>query len=176
MTKEQKVTLVQELTENLKEYPFFYVTDTEGMNVAQVNKLRRAAYEAKIPMKVVKNSLIKKALENIEGDFTTAYSALKRQSAIFFSTEANFKDVANLIKDFRKSSDKPTLKVACIDSTMFVGDDQIDTLTKLKSKKDLVGEIVGLLQSPMSNVMGALKSGNNILAGVLQTLSEKESN
>ncbi|MFN0203807.1 MAG: 50S ribosomal protein L10 [Bacteroidia bacterium] len=174
MTKEEKVQLVQELVGQFQQYPNFYVTDTEGMNVAQVNKLRRAAFEAKIPMRVVKNSLIKKALDQLEGDYTEAYPALKRQSAVFFTNEIAFKDVAKLIKDFRKGGAKPELKVACIDSTAFIGDDQLDALTKLKSKKDLLGEVVGLLQSPMSNVMGALQSGSNILTGVLKSLAEKE--
>jgi large subunit ribosomal protein L10 len=177
MTREQKVQLVQELVEQFKEYPNFLVTDTEGMNVASVNDLRRAAFNAKIPVRVVKNSLIKKALEEIGSNYSDAYPALKRQSAVFFTNETAFKDAAKLIKDFRKKgAEKPTLKVACIDSSVFIGDDQLDVISKLKSKKDLVGEIIGLLQSPMSNVMGALNSGSNIITGVLKSLAEKEGN
>jgi len=177
MTREEKVQLVQELVEQFKEYPNFLVTDTEGMNVAAVNNLRRAAFGAKIPVRVVKNSLIKKALSEISGDYSEAYPVLKRQSAVFFANETSFKDAAKLIKDFRKKgAEKPILKVACIDSSVFIGDDQLDVISKLKSKKDLVGEIIGLLQSPMSNVMGALNSGSNIITGVLKTLAEKEDN
>ena len=176
MTKQEKAELVQELVEQFKQYPNFYVTDTQGMNVAQVNNLRRAAFNANIPLRVVKNSLIEKALDQLPEDYSAAYPALKNISAVFFTNEANFKEVANLIKDFRKKNkglDKPALKVACIDSTPFIGDDQIDVLIKLKSKKDLLGEVIGLLQSPMSNVMGALNSGGGTIHALLQTLSER---
>lgn len=174
MTKDEKKILVQELVEQFKQYPNFLITDTAGMSVAKVNTLRRQAFNANIPMKVVKNTLIIKALDQLEEDYTAAYPALKLQSAIFFANETNFKDVAKLIKDFRgKSETKPALKVACIDAASFIGDDQIDVLIKLKSKKDLIGEIIGLLQSPMSNVLGALQSGGNIIHGVLKTLEEK---
>lgn len=177
MTKQEKVELVQDLVTQFKQYPNFYVTDTQGMNVAQVNNLRRAAFAAKIPMRVVKNSLIEKALDSLPGDYSDAYPAFKNISAIFFTNEANFKEVAHLIKDFRKKNkglEKPLLKVASIDTTSFIGDDQIDVLIKLKSKKDLLGEVIGLLQSPMSNVMGALNSGAGTIHGLLKTLSERE--
>ncbi len=176
MTKQEKAELVKELVAQFQEYPNFYVTDTQGMNVTQINNLRRAAFNAKIPMRVVKNTLIEKALDALPEDYSAAYPALKNISAIFFTNEANFKEVANLIKDFRKKNkklDKPTLKVACIDATSFIGDDQIDVLIKLKSKKDLLGEVIGLLQSPISNVMGALTSGGQTIHGLLQTLEER---
>ena len=175
MTKDQKIELVQELVVQFKQYPNFLVTDTEGMNVAQVGSLRRAAFEANIPLRVVKNTLIVKALSQLEGDFEDTYPYLKRQSAVFFVDEVSFKTAAKLIKTFRnKGSKKPTLKVACVDSSTFFGDDQIDVLIKLKSKEDLIGEIIGLLQSPMQTVMGALNSGGAILHGVLQTLESRE--
>ncbi|MBX7242541.1 MAG: 50S ribosomal protein L10 [Bacteroidia bacterium] len=174
MTKDQKVILVQELVEQFKQYPNFLITDTEGMNVAQVGMLRRAAFEANIPIRVVKNSLIVKALSQVEGDYEAAYPALKRQSAVFFTNETSFKTAAKLIKEFRsKGNTKPTLKVAFVEASSFFGDDQIDTLIKLKSKEELVGEIIGLLQSPMQNVLGALNSGGNILHGVLKTLESR---
>lgn len=173
MTKQEKVELVQDLVAQFKKYPNFYVTDTQGMNVAQVNNLRRAAFNANIPMRVVKNSLIEKALDALPEDYSSAYPALKNISAVFFTDEANFKDVAKLIKDFRKKSDRPTLKVASIDSTSFIGDDQIDVLIKLKSKKDLLGEVIGLLQSPISNVMGGLTSAGGTIHGLLKAISEK---
>lgn len=176
MTKQEKVQLVQDLVEQFQKYPNFYVTDTQGMNVAQINNLRRAAFNANIPLRVVKNSLIEKALDQLPEDYSAAYPSLKNISAVFFTTEANFKDVANLIKDFRKKnkgSDKPALKVACIDATSFIGDDQIDVLIKLKSKKDMLGEIISMLQGPMNNVMGSLNSGATTIHGLLQTLSEK---
>lgn len=175
MTKEEKVILVQELTEQFRQYPNFLITDTEGMNVAQVGKLRRAAFEAKVPVRVVKNSLIKKALTQLGGDYTETFRVLKKQSAVFFADETSFKTAAKLIKDFRKGGGKkPTLKVACVDSLPFIGDDQIDVLIKLKSKEDLLGEVIGLLQSPMQNVLGALNSGGNIIHGILKTLESKE--
>lgn len=175
MTKQEKAELVQDLVEQFKQYPNFYVTDTQGMNVAQINNLRRAAFNANIPLRVVKNSLIEKALDQLPEDYSAAYPALKNISAVFFTNETNFKEVANLIKDFRKKNkaDKPALKVACIDATSFIGDDQIDVLVKLKSKKDMLGEIIGMLQGPMNNVMGALNSGGTTIHGLLQTLSEK---
>lgn len=175
MTKEEKQSLVLELVEQFKQYPNFLITDTGGMNVAKVGSLRRRAFSANIPIRVVKNSLIKKALDQLEDDYSSIYPVLKEQSAIFFATESNFKDAAQLIKDFRSKTDtKPSLKVACIEASPFIGDDQIDVLIKLKSKKDLIGEIIGLLQSPISNVMGGLSSGGNILHGLLKTLGEKE--
>jgi len=171
MNKEEKHDLVLALTEQMKEYGNFYITDTSDLTVAKINNIRRQCFESNITMKVAKNSLIKKAMEAAGGDYTPIYDVLKGSSSILFSKSATAPAV--LIKALRKKGDKPILKAAYIDSAIFVGDNQIDTLTKLKSKEQLVGEIIGLLQSPAKNVISALQSGGNILAGVVKTLQER---
>jgi large subunit ribosomal protein L10 len=171
MNKEEKYDLVVALTEQMKEYGNFYITDTSDLTVAKVNNIRRQCFEADITMQVAKNSLIKKAMEAAGGDFSPIYDVLKGSSSILFSKSATAP--AKLIKQLRKKGDKPVLKAAYIDSAIFIGDNQLDTLTKLKSKEQLIGEIVGLLQSPAKNVISALQSGGNILAGVVKTLQER---
>ncbi|AMR31740.1 50S ribosomal protein L10 [Mucilaginibacter sp. PAMC 26640] len=171
MNKEEKYDLVVALTEQMKEYGNFYITDTSDLTVAKVNNIRRQCFEADIMMQVAKNSLIKKAMEAAGGDFSPIYDVLKGSSSILFSKSATAP--AKLIKQLRKKGEKPVLKAAYIDSAIFVGDDQLDTLIKLKSKEQLIGEIVGLLQSPAKNVISALQSGGNILAGVVKTLQER---
>ncbi|MEA2345569.1 MAG: large subunit ribosomal protein, partial [Thermoanaerobaculia bacterium] len=146
-------------------------TDTSDLTVAKVNNIRRQCFENDITMLVAKNSLIKKAMDAAEGDYTPIYDVLKGSSSILFSKSATAP--AKLIKKLRKAGDKPLLKAAYIDSAIFIGDNQLDTLTKLKSKEQLIGEIVGLLQSPAKNVISALQSGGNILAGVVKTLQER---
>ena len=171
MTKEEKHDLVLALTEQMKEYGNFYITDTSNLTVAKINHIRRQCFESDITMKVAKNSLIKKAMDNIEGDFAPLYDVLKGSSSILFSKSATAP--AKLIKQLRKKGEKPILKAAYIDASIFVGDNQLDTLINLKSKEQLVGEIIGLLQSPAKNVISALQSGGNILAGVVKTLQER---
>jgi len=171
MNKEEKYDLVLALTEQMKEYGNFYITDTSNLTVAKVNNIRRKCFENDITMQVTKNSLIKKAMEAAGGDFSPIYDVLKGSSSILFSKSATAP--AKLIKQLRKTGDKPILKAAYIDSAVFIGDNQLDTLTKLKSKEQLIGEIVGLLQSPAKNVISALQSGGNILAGVVKTLQER---
>ena len=171
MTKEEKHDLVIALTEQMKEYGNFYITDTSDLTVAKINDIRRKCFESDIEMKVAKNSLIQKAMEATGGDFTQMYGVLKGSSSILFSKSATAP--AKLIKQLRKKSDKPVLKAAYIDSAIFIGDNQIDTLIALKSKEQLIGEIIGLLQSPAKNVVSALQSGGNILAGVVKTLQER---
>jgi large subunit ribosomal protein L10 len=171
MNKEEKYDLVVALSEQMKEYGNFYITDTSDLTVAKVNNIRRQCFEADITMKVAKNSLIKKAMEAAGGDFSPIYDVLKGSSSIFFSKSATAP--AKLIKQLRKKGDKPILKAAYIDSAIFVGDNQLDTLTKLKSKEQLIGEIVGLLQSPAKNVISALQSGGNTIAGLVKTLQER---
>ncbi|MDB5111509.1 MAG: ribosomal protein [Mucilaginibacter sp.] len=171
MNKEEKHDLVLALTEQMKEYGNFYITDTSNLTVAKINNIRRQCFESNITMQVAKNSLIKKAMEAAGGDYTPIYDVLKGSSSILFSKSATAPAV--LIKKLRKQGEKPILKAAYIDSAIFIGDNQIDTLTKLKSKEQLIGEIVGLLQSPAKNVISALQSGGNILAGVVKTLQER---
>jgi large subunit ribosomal protein L10 len=171
MTKEEKHDLVIALTEQMKEYGNFYITDTSNLTVAKINNIRRKCFESDITMQVAKNSLIKKAMDGIDGDFTQLYDVLKGSSSILFSKSATAP--AKLIKQLRKQGDKPVLKAAYIDSSIFVGDNQLDSLINLKSKEQLIGEIIGLLQSPAKNVISALQSGGNILAGVVKTLQER---
>jgi len=171
MNKEEKHDLVLALSEQMKEYGNFYITDTSDLTVAKVNNIRRKCFESDITMQVAKNSLIKKAMEAAGGDFTQMYDVLKGSSSILFSKSATAP--AKLIKQLRKQGDKPILKAAYIDSAIFVGDNQIDTLMTLKSKEQLIGEIIGLLQSPAKNVVSALQSGGNKLAGIVKTLQER---
>lgn len=171
MKKEQKYEVVDALTEQIKEYGNFYVTDTSNLTVAKINAIRRKCFESDIKIQVAKNSLIKKAVEAIGGDFTPMYDSLKGSSSIMFSKSTTAP--AKLIKELRRTGDKPLLKVAYIESSFFIGDSQLDALVNLKSKEQLVGEIIGLLQSPAKNVISALQSGGNILAGVVKTLQER---
>ena len=171
MNKEEKHELVLALSEQIKEYGNFYITDTANLTVAKVNDIRRKCFENEITMQVAKNSLIKKAMEAAGGDFDPIYDVLKGSSSILFSKSATAP--AKLIKALRKQGDKPILKAAYIDSAIFVGDNQIDTLIKLKSKEQLIGEIIGLLQSPAKNVVSALQSGGSTIAGLVKTLQER---
>jgi large subunit ribosomal protein L10 len=172
MRKEEKHEVVSALTEQMKEYGNFYITDTSNLTVAKINTIRRKCYENQIGIQVVKNTLIKKALEQLDGDVTPLFDVLKGSSSIMFSTSGNAP--AKLIKQLRKAGDKPVLKAAFIDSTVFIGDNQLDTLINLKSREELIGDIIGLLQSPAKNVISALQSGGNKLAGIVKTLQERE--
>ena len=171
MNKEEKYDLVVALTEQMQEFGNFYITDTSDLTVAKINDIRRKCFESDITMKVAKNSLIKKAMEAAGGDYSPIFDVLKGSSSIFFSKSATAP--AKLIKQLRKKGEKPILKAAYIDSAIFVGDNQLETLINLKSKEQLIGEIIGLLQSPAKNVISALQSGGNILAGVVKTLQER---
>ncbi len=173
MTREEKHELVAQLKARFEENPFFYVADSGTMTVADVNNFRRECFKNGISMVVAKNSLIKKALEQIDADaYTELFSALKGFSAILFSEQAAIP--GKMLKDYRKKSDFPLLKGAFIEGSVYLGDEQIETLSKLKSKEELIGEVIGLLQSPAKNVLGALQSGGQNIAGILKTLSEKD--
>jgi len=178
MTKEEKIELVKELTEKFKTYPNLYIADTGGMTVAESNELRKVCFEKDIQLQMIKNTLIQKALENLEGDFSEVYPSLKKTSSVFFATEENPNVPAKIIKDFRKGPGKdkelPILKAAIIETSVFTGDDQLDALTNLKSKNELIGEVITILQSPAKNVIGALQSGGQTIAGLIKTLQERE--
>ena len=171
MNKEEKHELVLALTEQMKEYGNFYITDTSNLTVAKINDIRRKCFENDIKMQVTKNTLIKKAMDAVGGDFEEMHGVLKGSSSIMFSKSGTAP--AKLIKQLRKQGEKPILKAAYIDTAVFIGDNQLDALVNLKSKEQLIGEIVGLLQSPAKNVISALQSGGNILAGVVKTLQER---
>ncbi len=171
MKKEEKHEVVLALTETIAEYGNFYITDTANLSVAKVNDIRRKCFENDIKMQVAKNKLIMKAMEASEGDFSEIFDVLKGSSSILFSKSANAP--AKLIKQLRKSGDKPVLKAAYIDSAIFIGDNQLDALVNLKSKEELVADIIALLQSPAKNVISGLQSGGNKLAGIVKTLQER---
>jgi large subunit ribosomal protein L10 len=172
MNREEKHELVIALKEKMQEFGNFYIADTSSLSVAKVNNIRRKCFETGIEMQVAKNSLIRKAIEGLEGDSSEIFPALKGQSALMFSTVGNAP--AKLIKALRKGSDKPVLKAAYIDSSIYVGDDNLDALVNLKSREELIGGIIGLLQSPAKNVISALQSGGGIIAGIVKTLQERE--
>ncbi|MDP1795719.1 MAG: 50S ribosomal protein L10 [Daejeonella sp.] len=171
MKKEEKHEVVLALTETIAEYGNFYITDTANLSVAKVNDIRRKCFENDIKMQVAKNKLIRKAMEASEGDFSEIFDVLKGSSSILFSKSANAP--AKLIKQLRKTGDKPVLKAAYIDSSVFIGDNQLDALVNLKSKEELVADIIALLQSPAKNVISGLQSGGNKLAGIVKTLQER---
>lgn len=174
MKRQDKADIIEDLKVQFEKYSFFYVTDSSALTVGQVNELRRQCHEKDITLRVLKNTLIKKALEDApeEKNFAPLFDSLKGPTAIMFTETSNAP--AKLISEFRKTYDKPVLKAAYIDTDVFVGDDQIKVLKDLKSKEDLLGEVILLLQSPMKNVIGALQSGQNTLAGLVKTLSERE--
>jgi large subunit ribosomal protein L10 len=172
MKKEEKAVIIGELAELLNKYPNVYITDTSALTVAKTNQLRRLCFDKGIKMLVAKNSLIQKAMEQNNAEaYGGIFEALKGTSALMFSETGNVP--AKVIKEFRRKNDKPLLKGAYIDTAVFLGDNQLDTLVSLKSRNELVGEIIGLLQSPAKNVISALKSSGGKLAGILKTLSER---
>ena len=175
MTKSEKAVNIEELKVKLETSQFLYLTDSSTLSVEKINQLRRLCFEQGIEMKVVKNTLLRKAMESFDSDrgFEGLFPHLAGPTAVFFTDKGNAP--AKLIKDFRKENDKPTIKAAYIDSAIFIGDDQLDVLVNLKSKEDLVGEIIGLLQSPAKNVVSALKSGGQTIAGLVKALEERAS-
>ncbi|HEY0679388.1 MAG TPA: 50S ribosomal protein L10 [Chitinophagaceae bacterium] len=173
MTKDQKNEVIEVLKEKFSQYNNFYVTNTESLTVEQVSKLRRICFDKNVEMKVAKNTLIKKALESMDNDrFSGVFESLNGVTALLFSESA--KDPALIISTFRKESngERPVLKAAFIDGDVFVGDNQLAALRDLKSKQDLIGEIIGLLQSPAKNVISALNAGGK-LASLVKALEER---
>jgi large subunit ribosomal protein L10 len=173
MTKEEKALVIDELASKVAATNYLYLTDASGLTVLEVNDFRRKCFDAGVEYKVYKNTLIKKAFDKNEADYSDFDSVLKGFTGIIFSPESS-NVPAKVIKEIRKSSDKPLLKGAWIDSDVFIGDENIEVLSNLKSKTELIGEVIGLLQSPAKNVISALQSGGDTLAGLLKTLSEKE--
>ena len=174
MTREEKKQIIAELSEKLSEKPNFYITDASGLSVAEINKFRELCFEKNVEYKVYKNTLIQKALEALDTDYSQIFSALKGFSGVMFVGKENANMPARVIKDYRKKGEKPVLKVAAIDADFYFGDENINMLSKLKSKSELIGEIIGLLQSPAKNLVSALQSGKATLAGLVKTLSQRE--
>ncbi len=174
MTRDQKTAAIAELKEMFEQTSFFYLADPTTLTVKQTNQLRRICFEKGITMKVAKNTLIRKALEALPEDrnYSGVFDSLHGQTAVFVADVANMP--ARIIQEFRKGGKgKPEIKAAYIDSAIYLGDDQLAALVALKSKEELLGELIGLLQSPMSGLVGALKSSGGKIAGILKTLEER---
>ena len=172
MRKEDKALIIDQIASTLNEYACFYLTDTTGMNAEQTSALRRACFKADIKLVVVKNTLLKKALEKSDVDYSELYPVLTGTTAMMFSNVGNAP--AKTLKEFRKGDVKlPELKAAYVEETAYVGADQLDTLASIKCKNELIADVVALLQSPAKNVISALQSSGNKLHGILETLSNK---
>ena len=171
MRKEDKTTVIEQIATTVGNYANFYLTDIATLNAVKTSTLRRECNKQDIKLLVVKNTLLKKALESLEGDFSALDPALKGNTAIMFSNDAN--SPAKLIKIFAKGTDIPKLKAAYVQESFYVGAEYLDSLITIKSKNELIGEVIGLLQSPAKNVISALQSGGQTIHGVLKTLAEK---
>ena len=171
MTKQEKIQEMEDLTTEISAVKNLYLTDIAGLDAVQTTALRRACFNANIKLSVVKNTLLAKAMDASEKDFGELQSVLKGNTSLMFSEAGN--SPAKLIKDFRKKSDKPVLKGAYIEESIYIGDDQIDFLESIKSKDELIGEVITILQSPAKNVILALQSGGSNISGILKTLSER---
>lgn len=173
MTKAEKTATIEALKEKFDNNVYFYLTDSSTLTVDQVNKFRRLCFEKGIEMHVVKNTLVKKAFEAASADknYGELFEALHGPTAVLFTDTAN--SPARVLQEFRKENPKPILKAAYIDTAVFLGDEQLDALTKLKSKEELLGELIGLLQSPARNVVSALQSGGQTIMGLLKALEER---
>ncbi len=172
MTKEQKTALIEGLAAQLNEYPHFYITNIEALNAEKTASLRRMCFEKEVKLVVVKNTLLIKALERVDKADSELLAVLEGSTSVMFSQSA--KAPALLIKEFRKGNDKPILKAAYAESCTYVGDDQLETLCNIKSREELIGDIIGLLQSPAKNVISALQgNAGQKVAGIVKALEER---
>ena len=174
MHKEDKGQIIESLVEKINSYPHLYITDASGLNAENTSALRRLCFEKGIKLVVAKNTLLKKAFERAGGNYEDLYGVLKTPTAVMFSEEAS--TPAKLIKEFRKKKrlERPALKAAYVEESVYVGAEMLDALVAIKSKNELIGDVVALLQSPAKNVLSALQSGKHILAGLVKTLQDKE--
>ena len=173
MTREEKSKAISELTEKLGASTNLYLTDISGLDAKATSNLRRACYKANISLSMTKNTFLDKAMQASEKDFGDLSTILKGNTSIMFSEVGNAP--AKVIKDFRKKSEKPVLKGAYIEENVYIGDDQLEALVNIKSREELIGDIISLLQSPAKNVISALQSGGNKLSGIVKALEEKAS-
>ncbi|MBP8849264.1 MAG: 50S ribosomal protein L10 [Breznakibacter sp.] len=171
MKKEDKSLLINELAATIQEYSHFYVADAQGLNAADTSNLRRRCYKSDIKLVVVKNTLFQKALEQVGDNFSELFGTLTGSSAVFFCNTGNAP--ARLIKEVSKGGKKPVLKSAYVQESIFIGANQLEALCNIKSKEEVIGDVIALLQSPAKNVISALQSGGNTIHGVLETLSKK---
>jgi len=172
MRQEEKNAIINSLADRLKEYSHFYLTDTAQLNAADTSALRRKCFENDIKLVVVKNTLLKRALKQTDVNFEELFPVLKGTTSVMFANTGN--SPAKLIKEFRKKHDKPVLKGAYVQESIYIGDNMLETLVTLKSKNELIGDVILLLQSPAKNVVSALQSGGNKIHGVLETLSKRD--
>tara|TARA_B100000886_G_scaffold334617_1_gene290410 strand:- start:454 stop:975 length:522 start_codon:yes stop_codon:yes gene_type:complete len=173
MTRQEKIDAIENLKESLAGAKTLYLTDISGLDAVQTSALRRNCFKENIQLKVVKNTLLANAMEASNQDFGELKNILKGNTSLMFSESGNAP--AKVIKNFRKKFDKPILKGAFIEEAIYIGDNQIDALEAIKSKEELIGEIIALLQSPAKNIVSALQSGGGKLSGILKTLSDRES-
>lgn len=171
MNKKEKNQLIDTLTEQISTNKYLYITDIANMNVANTGKLRRLCFRRGVKLVVVKNALLQKAMERSGKNFEDLYSVLVGHTSIMFADQAS--TAAKLIKEFRKTGGVPILKGAYVEESVFVGDKHLDALCNLKTKNELIGDVIAMLQSPAKNVISALQSGGHTISGVLKTLSEK---
>ena len=171
MKRSEKYEIISSLTEQINSSTHFYLTDIESLNAARTSDLRRLCDKQKVKLVVVKNTLLRLALEASNKDAKELYDVLNGNTSLMFCENANIP--AKLIKDFKKKNKKPILKGAYVQESVYIGEDQLDVLITIKSKNELLGEVIGLLQSPMKNVIGALQNGGTTIHGILKTLSEK---
>ena len=171
MRKEDKQVLIDSMLSELQACPNFYLTDVSDLNAEKTSQLRRQCFNSGVKMIVVKNALLHKAMQQMDKDYEGLYDVLKGSTALMLCETGNAP--AKLIKNFRKTSDRPILKGAYIEECCYIGDDMIDTLCNVKSKNDLIADVIALLQSPMKNVISGLQSGGHKLSGILETLSER---
>lgn len=173
MKKEDKAIVIEKIANTIKEYSCFYLVETAGLNAEKTSALRRACFGSEVKLMVVKNTLLHKALESLDGDYSELYGSLKGSTSLMCCNTGNAP--AKLLKDFVKKGDTlPALKAAYVEETVYVGADQLEALCAIKSKNELIADVVALLQSPAKNVVSALQSGATKLHGILETLSNKE--
>lgn len=177
MKKEDKSLIIEQLAATVKEYPNFYLTDIEALNAEKTSSLRRMCFKQNVKLVVVKNTLLKKALDSIEGDFSPLYGSLKNNTAVMFAQSAN--TPARLIKEFTKAnknakgSSKPELKAAYVQESFYIGAENLEALVNIKSKNELIADVIALLESPVKNVISALQSSGQTIHGLLKTLEER---
>ncbi len=172
MRREEKDTIINDLYHKVSNSKHFYLTDISGLNAEDTSKLRRVCFEKEIGLLVVKNKLLRKALEKLEQDFSPLYDVLKESTSIMFCEAGSIP--AKLIKDFRRTHEKPVIKAAYVEESFYIGDNQLEALASIKSKEELLGDLLSLLQSPVRNLLSALSSPGSNLAGALKTISEKD--
>jgi large subunit ribosomal protein L10 len=176
MTKEEKYALVDELVEKFQKHPNFYLVDLAGLSVAETNDLRRKCFEQQVELRMVKNTLIEKALDRIGGDFDDIKSVLTQSTSVLFLNE-EVKEPARMLKSFKADKERPDLKGAYLQENAVVGEKVLDRVIGFRGKKELLGELIGLLQSPMKNVISALQAGGpNKVAGLVKALEDRHAN